>query len=268
MKVILYMIILSLSFLAIACQKVIDVNIPASDTKVVVEALITNESKPYQVKLSRSQSFTSDQPFPIIDNALVIISDDAGNTDTLHSTGNGLYTSSTAKAGVVGRTYNLLAVIDGKNYTAYDKLPGIRPITNMNYKYFKTDGTHSKDGYYVFFSTSVDPTIKNYSLFKITKNHNPLNPNRLTVTDYKFLGPVLTNIQLQSVYDVGDLVKLDIYSLSENAYTYYSGLGAQLQSDGGFFTTPPANAVNNISNGALGYFQTSSVARDSITIAQ
>ena len=57
-----------------------------------------------------------------------------------------------------------------------------------------------------------------------------------------------------------------MYSLIREAFTFYSNLSRLLSSDGGMFEPPPANPQNNLSNGALGYFQVSALEAKQIEI--
>lgn len=50
-----------------------------------------------------------------------------------------------------------------------------------------------------------------------------------------------------------------MFSLTRKAFIFYSDLSNLLNNDGGMFSPPPANPRNNLSNGALGYFQVSAM---------
>lgn len=88
MKRIVYFII-SLFFLT-GCIEDYDLKLPDSESRLVVEGLITNQPGPYFIHLTKSKigSFTSpdhkydDNAEPIMD-AMVIISDDSNQVDTL-----------------------------------------------------------------------------------------------------------------------------------------------------------------------------------------
>ncbi|HWZ23389.1 MAG TPA: DUF4249 family protein, partial [Cytophagaceae bacterium] len=125
----------------------------------------------------------------------------------------------------------------------------------------------TEDGYYLFFNSTDPPAEKNYYMEKIYRNGvSVLNSNQIAVFDDRFLSPVLIGVRLPGKYKIGDHVRFEWYSLSENGYIFYNGLSTQLQNDGGFFSTPPANAVSNLSNGALGFFQASDIQVDSIIV--
>jgi len=62
------------------------------------------------------------------------------------------------------------------------------------------------------------------------------------------------------------LATVELYSLTRVQYIYFSDLANILNNDGGMFSPPPANPRSNLSGGALGLFQVSSVSRASILI--
>jgi len=79
-----YFIIAILSALSLAsCTKVIDVDLNTADPKYVIEGFVTKGEMVHQVKITRTLNFDENIAFPTVDNAIVVISDDAGNSETL-----------------------------------------------------------------------------------------------------------------------------------------------------------------------------------------
>jgi hypothetical protein len=270
MKQFLKIILISfLAFAGSACTKKLNIKIDSKDDKVVIEALILNEVAPFKVKLSRTLGLNDSSSFPTISNAFVTISDDAGHLDTLPFTTNGIYQTIGSRQGVVGRTYFLTVKIDGKTYMAQDKLFSVSPIDSL-YTEYKEKGSSlgvRENGYYMFFNSTDPPNEKNYYFYEVFRNDSSvLKSNQVGVYDDRFLLPVIIESRLPGKFVVGDKAKFNLYSLSEAGYKYYNGIQLQLQNDGGFFSTPPANAPNNLSDGALGFFRASSVVRDSLIV--
>ncbi len=105
------------SSLFYSCQKVINVNLNSASPQTVVQANINNQPGPYTVQLSQTVNFSDPNVFPPIDGALVIMSDNFGNTDTLKENPPGTYTGDKL-TGTPGRTYTLSITANGKNYSA------------------------------------------------------------------------------------------------------------------------------------------------------
>ena len=59
---------------------------------------------------------------------------------------------------------------------------------------------------------------------------------------------------------------METFSISRNGFLYYNDLINLLLGDGGFFGSPPVNPRTNMTNGAMGFFQTSSVVSEEIII--
>jgi hypothetical protein len=66
----------------------------------------------------------------------------------------------------------------------------------------------------------------------------------------------------------GDRARCEIYSISRNAFVFYSDLQNLLNSDGGLFSQPPSNSRTNLTNGALGFFQASALHVSEIEIKE
>ncbi len=265
-------IVLVVAFFSImisSCTQVMEVDLPDEEDRIVIEGLVTTQTKPFKVRVTKTVGLGNGADYPSINNALVIISDNAGNRDTLDLVSSGVYETSTAKTGVVGRTYHLTVKIDGTTYSAKDKIRDVPPIDSL-YAFYLTAGSGfgiTKDGYYVFYNSTDPPNQKNYYRYKVYRNGKPvLGANSIAVFDDRFLSPVIIGARLPGKYNSFDKAKVEMYSLSEEGYNFYVGLATQLQNDGGFFSTPPANAPTNLSNGALGFFQASDIEVDSLVM--
>jgi hypothetical protein len=258
-----------LSCFVMSCTKVLDVTVPTQEDKIVIEGLVTTQTQPFVVKVSKTIALGDTSSFPKVNNAIVVIADNTGNRDTLKLVTPGVYETASPRTGVVGRTYMITVTVAGITYSGQDRLYSVSPIDSL-YAIYLTAGSGvgiTDNGYYVFYNSTDPPGVKNYYLDKVFRNGlSVLNPSQIVVYNDQFLSPVLIGVRLPGKYNMGDHVVFELYSLSENAYTFYNGLNTQLQNDGGFFSTPPANAVSNLSNGALGFFQASDVSIDSLIV--
>jgi hypothetical protein len=251
-----------------SCTEVLDVELDPEDGKVVVEGLVTDQLRPFRVKLSRTISFSQEGLPPAIDNATVSIADDQGNTFPLFLESNGVYKTAGAEQGIVGRNYTLTVTVDGSTYTATDKLLAVPPIDTIYSIYRTIDATRFEEGYYAYASSTDPANEENYYLYKFYRNNTPVGePSDVYINDDRFLSSNIAAVELPGTYVVGDLVKMEIYSLTRKSYLFYFGLASLLNNDGGFFSTPPANAPGNIEGGALGLFQASGLTSDSVLVA-
>ncbi|HEY8402442.1 MAG TPA: DUF4249 domain-containing protein [Cytophagaceae bacterium] len=259
-------------FIAIAtisitsCDEVIDFDLHEGQQRVMVEGLIVND-QPAVVKLSRTTSFYSSSPTPKITDATVIITDNTGAVDTLTHEGDGVYKGDNI-VGVFDRTYVLKVIDRGVEYTSQSKLPRINEIDSIVYEYRDRQGFFSDSGYYVTFYAKDPPGEKNYYLGKYYKNNGLITQNNFfyLYSDELIEENTSIPVEFETVYYKGDVAKMEFFSLTKEAYDFYLKMISNLNNDGGFYSTPPANVKGNISNGALGLFQASGMVTASLTI--
>lgn len=113
-----------------SCEKVIDVNLKTAPAKLVIEGNITNEEGPYTVKLSKTVAYIGPNEFPPVSGAVVTISDNTGDTETLAETSPGTYQSVRLK-GKPGRTYELKVNTGGEEYIASSMMPVFVPVDTL-----------------------------------------------------------------------------------------------------------------------------------------
>ena len=240
-----------LAFLGLSsCQKVINIDLNSSSPQTVIEGNISDQPGPYTVKLSQTVNFSDANVFPPITGALVTISDNAGNSETLTETSPGIYTTSTLQ-GTPGRTYKLTVTASGKTYTAYSTMAN--PV-NIDTIVSRQEGFGGHDiSWSVMF---LDPAgVANYyALFmEINKvmqsDFSSADDNLRDGDSIRIRLPMPDKIKLNS----GDSVTVILESIDKNVREYFRLL-QQLNNQGGMESAPPANPTTNLSGGALGYF--------------
>jgi hypothetical protein len=260
-------IMAGLLLLLSACQDIIEVPLDNTHPKLVVEGAVTNQAGPYFIKLSETGDFYSTAPAPKVKDAVVTISDDAGNSEILTHLSDtpGTYATSTLQ-GVVGRTYNLTVVHKGQTYQSQSKLLPVTNIDKLAVRFVPKSAT-KEEGYYVYFFAKEPRGETNYYRFMIYENDSLYNSiNDLLVTNDDFIKGDIENLELGYAFELKDVVRLEMHSISKEVYDYYMGLINVYDNDGGLFSPPPVNPPANISNGALGVFRASAVVSQTITI--
>lgn len=253
-----------ITLLCASCEKVLDLKYKYNTSAIVIEGNITNEAGPYYVKITRSVKLTETGDYPTVDTALVIISDDAGNIDTLTVKGNGLYQTNTI-SGVSERGYTLTVQTDGMAYTAQSTMPAYVPFDSVKVETVKIVG----DTQYNLIPVYTDPVVSgNKYRFVLTVNDKIINQH--FVQDDEVRNGVVNTLRLEINDDdvalkKGDVVSVEMQCVDEKVALYYKTLALIADSGPGGGTTPN-NAVNNISNGALGLFSAHTSARKSVII--
>ncbi len=256
----LFLLVCFMSILT-ECQKVINIDLNSASPQTVVQGNLFSFGglSGDSVQLSQTVNFSEPNSFPPITDALVIISDNAGNIDTLPETGSGIYTSSKIKD-IPGRTYSLYISANGKTYTSISTMPA--PV-NIDTIYVQKS----------IFGKNLQITVKwtdpagipNYYRL-IKKINNTISTADYVTDDELEDGKVITFPLFGGDNDslrVGDSVRVYLESIDKGAYDYFISLDDASGSPG---DVAPANPQSNISNNALGYFSAGSITSKSIIV--
>jgi len=256
--------ILFMALIVSGCEKTIDLTYKTNSSRIVIEGNVSNQSGPYSVRITRSVSLPETGSYPTIDNALVSISDDAGNTETLAPRGNGLYQAA-APAGVEGRAYTLTVRSGDQTYTAQSTLP-----QRVSFDLIKIESIVSMgETEYNIIPVYTDPVAKgNNYRFVVSVNGKLVNQHFIQNDDVK--NGVVNTQRLEINNDdvklkPGDVVAIQMQCVDTNVALFYKTLALMTDSGPGGGTTPN-NPPANISNGALGIFSAHTIEEKSVTI--
>lgn len=245
----------------IGCEDVITLDLDSGESRLVVNGYISNQPGPYKIQLSRSSNYFEPNAFIPEKGAVVIISDNTGLRDTLKELNAGLY-STTHILGIVGRSYTLtITTVDKTNYTAVSILNAPVNIDSIKYE----SGTNDVFGHphsaspksYQISCYYTDPaTIGNYYRFLFYKNDSLFDGER----DFYIASDELVHrssnfVRANGVFESNDSVKVDLLTMDKKGFDFYNDLRKLINAQSSLLPTDaPANPINNISNGALGYF--------------
>ncbi len=121
-----------MAFFVLSCTEPFNLKSIDFEDALVIEAIITDEVKHQEIKLSRAFSLEEFTPSKE-SNAQVMITDDNQNTFEFEETDAGIYTSKTAFGASPNRDYTLTVITNnGKTYKSQPaQLPNISPINNL-----------------------------------------------------------------------------------------------------------------------------------------
>jgi hypothetical protein len=255
MKNILCLILIGL-FIS-GCEKTVELKYNGNSSRMVIEGNITNLPGPYFVKISKSISLTDTGNFPLIDDAVVVVSDDAGNSETLIPQGEGMYRT-TSLTGVPGRTYTLSVQAGNKLFTAQSTMPTPVPFDSIKVEQFIFGGEVEFNIIPIY----IDPIEKgnNYRFLlaindKLVNQHFVQNDNitnGLSNTSRLEIDDSATKLKK------GDNIMLTMQCIDSKVSSYYNTLALMNDSGPGGGTTPN-NPPSNFTNGALGSFSACTV---------
>jgi len=245
MKLFTTLSILLLTIAFCSCEKVIKVDLKDADKKYVIEANIDNTPLSDLVKISRTKKFSDNTSFEMVTNATVVITDDAGNSETLNQTSPGNYTA-TSLVGTPGRTYYLTVKIDGNTYTATSYMPPPVALDTIFSEVFTGFG----DTINLLHATYQDPVnVKNFYrhvLYINNKVNKGIYAGNDDLSDGKYSDFMIFNEDVKK----NDSIRIEMQCIDEAAYTYFSTLAQMIDQS----SAAPTNPISNMKGGALGYF--------------
>ncbi len=247
-----------------ACENVIDIDLNSSNPALVADAFI-EPNKAASLSLNYTADyFGTDEP-KYEGNAEVVITSSNGNSEALQHRGNGIYTGNLLK-GQVGQNYELSIKLGDEEYLGSTEL--LTPTSILELDFVEASGpgsTRGDDAYnlIILFTNNVDE--ENYYLLKYFMN-DEIVEHQFTALPAEFIGntEVVQYDPLFPVYEKGDKVRVEIFSIDEGTYTYYSQLQEITRGRGGSST--PYNPQSNMGNDILGYFRAWSMDSKTITI--
>lgn len=287
-KIYLYIMCLVAVATMTACEDQIDVTLGDSTPQLSVEAWITNQTPTQTIRLTVSQDYFNNAAAAGASGATVRVSDDQGNVynfaESDATAGN--YLSNFT--GTVGLTYTLYIQYQGEEYQATTTLSRVPPIDSIRVEDAETADpgpTNISKGYRAEFFANEIPGQGDYYRIKTYRNNELLNkPANITVFEdtnvdgLPFILPIRLSINPDSDegegYALGDQVKVELLSISREAYRFFDDLQTQT-TNGGLFASPIANVPTNIQNlnpastkSAVGFFYASAVSTKEITVAK
>lgn len=234
-----------------ACKKVITIDLNSKDPQLVIEGNITNIVGSYEIKISKTVNFNDGNSFSAVTDAVVVISDNSGNNETLTPTAPGIYKTTTL-IGTPGRTYNLTVTTNGKTYTANSTMPSVVVMDGL----ILVGDPFNKDLTVNSVSTPVfqDPLGKgNY--YRFIEYRNNKRVEGILLLDDELSDGNLINFPLFSTDSkraIGDSLLVVMHCIDKQVYSYFNTIPI---ANGGV----PANPESNIIGGCLGYFSAHTV---------
>lgn len=226
-----------------SCEKVIQVDLNSVAPKYVINAAIIEGQADHFISITRSLNFDQATTFPKVDNAVVTVTDNVGNTASFVSIGDGRYQVSNY-LGIVGRNYTITVQVDGEIFTASCAMPSTVAIDSL----FQQNYLFGSDTMYGVIPAHFDPANEsNYYQFRVDINNKPFEQTLLSTDQY-----TNGNLDVQPLFlpvKPGDVVRVEMLSITKPIWSYLNQLALNNSQQ-----TTPANPISNFTGGCLGYF--------------
>jgi len=277
MKNLIYTAII-ISLALSACTEPIDLELNKEENvRLVVDALITTESKAHLVDLSLTSDYFKEGTADRARDAIVTISD-GNTTETLSELEPGKYYTSESYAGEVNKTYTLTIDYNEEIYSSTSILPSVATLDSIQVEYFEPiiipgeeeEETGPADNYMVFPYFQEPSTPGDYYIFKMLINGEYFTGS---IEDWFFTDDVAVNgsyigdAEFFRFYaEPGDTITFEQFSMTEEVYDNLQAVLLETVFRGGLFDGAPANVPSNISNGAVGAFIAADIETKSVVI--
>jgi Domain of unknown function (DUF4249) len=259
MKKILALSAISIGLLFGSCQKVIEIDLNSKEPLIVIEGNISDQPGPYMITITNSVNFSDDNSFPAVSGAMVAVSDDLGNSETLTETSPGIYQTNSFQ-GLAGHTYYLNVTANGKSYTAESTMPNLVSLDSLVLE----SGANIGGAVNYVIPLWLDPLgMGNY--YRCIEYINGVRVSGSFLYDDAFSDGLVNGqplLDFSTEILSGDTVDVELQCIDKATYLYFYSMSQTANNQ----TAAPANPVTNISNGALGYFNAYSVTRRTVIV--
>jgi len=285
-----YLFILLAGLSLTACETVIDTKLDTGPIQLSVDAGLTNLPGPQTIRLTQTAPYFNNGLAPAASGATVTVTDNAGRTFAFTDPDNDGYYVWTPSAkdtlGRVGNTYRLQIAYQGNTYAASSKMNRVPAIDSLIFRKEKINPISQTEGYQAEFFATDFAGATDYYRVKFYRNDTLQNKPRniITLKDGSFPGsantdglvfirPFRQSINPDSLYALSDMVKIELLSLTPEAFDFWQQFQQQI-TNGGLFATPPANIPTNVFNtspngrNAVGFFTASAIRSRSARVTE
>ncbi len=252
---------------------------PTEQNLLVVEGWITDEVERQYVRLSRSNSFSGPLN-PVIEDATVLVQTRDGLSQTYSYSQDGSYLSDNPYRAIRGEEYRLSVVLQNgdlirSTWTPIESKTDIVLLSVDSFEERDPDNPGQNRTIYFPRITARDSAdYENFYRWILFKDGQQLtDPESIILqTDRIFDGNFIPNDFGDYQYDLGDNMKVELHTITKEAFDFLSLLKSQTTTLSAAASTTPAIVNGNISNlsrpeeTVLGFFGTRAVSTDSVIV--
>jgi hypothetical protein len=267
----LYLVMLLL--LHAGCAREIDWPLPGNPPDlIVVDAILTDETKAHQITLTRPVHSLNESPEPVTGATILISSEDSIWSLTEDSTGSGIYTTPADFHSLTGKTYTLQIFSAGILYSAKAfMVPGVL-FDELTYVKNNNDDLYHIEWVADAFSPSEPAMWEILIDWSLVPGYMHFDPQtckaRLlfytlpTLDVSEIFAPLMEKVS----FPAGTIITERRYSLAPDHAAYIRELLLETNWQGSLFPTANANVATNLSTGATGYFGVCAVTSLSLIV--
>lgn len=262
-------VVVAITLFLVSCEEKIDLSIVDDvPRKLVVDGMITSDTTAHAVNLSYTGGFYLNEQTSRATGAKVIIYDNLGNTFNLEEKSAGNYVTDNNIFGQIGVGYTLSIELDGNRYEATSIMQRVPEIDSLLWRW-----DNFKQSYRILLYGQEPAGKGDYYLWHLEKNSEQITKqvNQVMMVNDDFSdgnyiqGLEIDYWEMEFNFQPGDTVTVMQHSLTKTAYEFIVGVMTE-HTNGQVAMRPPSNVPSNVSNGAMGLFHASAIARKTVVI--
>lgn len=286
--IIQYVTFLLVSLALVSCETVIDADLDTGPVQLSVDGTLTDQPGPQTIRLTQTAPYFNNGAPPVASGATVTVTDSTGRTFAFTDPDNDGYYSWKPGAkdtlGRIGQTYQLLITYQGDTYRASSRMNRVPTVDSIIFRKEKINPLSTTEGYQAEFFARDLRGATDYYRVRYYRNGKIANKpqNIITLKDASFPGsantdglvfirPFRQSVNPDSLYALNDSVKVEVQSLTPEAFDFWQQFSQQI-TNGGLFATPPANVPTNIINAnangrkATGFFLATAIRSRAVRV--
>lgn len=266
-KILLLFVLISFA----SCEDVVDVDLDTSAPRLVIDAnILWQKDTPGNeqvIKLSMTTDYYSATVPPVLGATVFVTNSSATVFNFIDVDNNGQYKCSNFVP-VINETYTLTVQVNGKTYTATDKLLATPTIDSVQQTTVQGIGGDWIQVKFFFLDNGLEDN--NY-LVSVQKEPEVI-PELGVIEDRFFQGNQMFGFYTDQELEAGNNLEFKLLGISRRYYNYMNKLINITNSGGNPFATPPATLRGNIINlndsndYPFGYFHLSEIDTKPYTI--
>ncbi len=248
---------------AISCEKVIDLDLNSSDPVLVAEGAIQKDSTTW-IRLSYTSDYFEAEESASINDAVVIITADDGQSETLSKMGNGYYQGNTI-IGTEKSDYKIAIQHNGETYEASTFIHSESVITDVKFEEIPSEipGLNNSINSEITFTDEIG--VDNFYMIKFIINDTIDNFRYTLISDESYSdNGIIKYLPMMLFLELEDELEIQLFSIDEDTYRYYSQLNDQ--GSNMMNSSTPYNARSNFGSEVMGYFAGWSIAYYKTTV--
>ncbi|GAB3327909.1 hypothetical protein GCM10027299_29170 [Larkinella ripae] len=284
-----HLILLGLLVLGLtSCEDPIDINLQTGPSQLAVDAWLTDQPGSQTIRLTKTAGyFDAAQPPAALGATVIVADEDSVIHEFTDVKGNGTYvwTPKTGETfGKIGKKYLLGIRYEGQEYYAIAQMRRVPAVDSIVFREQKPNPLEDRTAYQGEFYATDLPNETDYYWIRTYRNGKRLDGTNNIVVSYDgsfnnsadtdgllFIQPIRWSMNPDSLYNLNDSVKVEVLSITPDAFYFFLQLSTQIN-NGGLFASPPANVPTNVVNRnasgpkAVGFFGVSALSSKTVQV--